>query len=185
MSGNRSKIRFAPFGFAKFQCISIDGCAALRAQSPRHICTLLRATALLLTSFFAVKPAEFSVILLQRQVEKVIEDRLNRILSIAIERNALNAEICISCISYYKCHEHLSRTRPSGIYAVNLPLSPTLIRKKTVASSEFVADADLRESLRHLMCPRTCKGQMPAVWYKIPWIRVDGAHIAHRQGRAL
>lgn len=130
MSGNRSKIRFAPFGFAKFQCISIDGCAALRAQSPRHICTLLRATALLLTSFFAVKPAEFSVILLQRQVEKVIEDRLNRILSIAIERNALNAEICISCISYYKCHEHLSRTRPSGIYAVNLPLSSTLIRKK-------------------------------------------------------
>lgn len=108
----------------------IDSCAALRAQSPRHICTLLRATALLLTSFFAVKPAEFSVILLQRQVEKVIEDRLNRILSIAIERNALNAEICISCISYYKCHEHLSRTRPSGIYAVNLPLSSTLIRKK-------------------------------------------------------
>lgn len=45
-------------------------------------------------------------------------------------------------------HEHLSRTRPSCIYTINLPLFPAPISEKT-ANSEVVADADLRQRLRH------------------------------------
>lgn len=56
-------------------------------------------------------------------------------------------------------HEPQSDAAERYLYSKS-SLVPDSDQKKAAVSSDSVADADL-------VCPRTCKGQMHAVWYKI------------------